>query len=91
MVKTVAEAAAGSNGATVGIGIDSTSVNSASSYGSVTNNGTTPSECTYDDIPSIGFHQFNWLEISGGATITFIGTAGQPTYFQFGMTGRIGC
>jgi hypothetical protein len=92
-VKTITNATSSGWGCSVGIGIDSTTVNSAQVYGAITNIPTTysPTECLYEGIPSVGYHQFNWLEISGGIAVTFYGNLSNIPFFQWGMTGRIGC
>ena len=83
-------------GCTVGIGLDSTTVNSATSYGSITNAVTSsaqglyiPCQAFYEEYPTVGYHRLTWLEISGGATLTFYGNIGQSTFFRYGMYGRL--
>jgi hypothetical protein len=78
------------NVANVGIGIDSTTVNSATTYGGLTTDtNASTSECSYDGIPSVGFHAFNWLEfVAGGVNVRFRGSYSGGL---FGMTGRIAC
>ncbi len=74
----------------VGIGIDSTTVNSADVFGQNVNtlNSVIPAE--YRGRPSVGYHRITWLEAGGGvANMTWFGDAGQPTLYQMGMIGFI--
>lgn len=76
--------------ATVGIGIDSTSTNSATTYGAITNaNMYFPLYAEYMNYPSVGYHKFTWLERVGAGTITFYGDFALPDYFRYGMWGII--
>ncbi len=88
-VRTLVSCPTGGVTAVVGIGIDSVSVNSATTYGGTTIAGASvPVEAVYDDTPSVGFHAFNWLEYAGGVNCRFYGTFAEAT---FGITGRIAC
>jgi len=73
-----------------GIGIDSTTVNSADIFGQNvdTLNGVISSE--YRGRPSAGYHRITWLECGGGvANMVWYGDATQPTLYQMGMLGYI--
>lgn len=90
IVNTVATAASTGWGCSVGIGIDSTSVNSAGLYGSLTNASLYfPCSAEYNDFPGVGYHRVSWLEISGGITITWYGDVGFPAYNRYGLLGVI--
>jgi len=89
-VNTLATAGTTGWGCSVGIGIDSTSVNSAGVYGTITNAALyIPCLAEYNDFPGAGYHRVSWLEISGGIAITFYGDVGNLTYFKFGLAGTI--
>ena len=73
----------------VGIGVDSTSVNSARYFGALTNaNVLTPCSADYFDYVSQGYHQIYWLECSGGGDVTFYGDVAFPDFFRYGMFGE---
>lgn len=75
-------------GASVGIGIDTTTSNNANIYGTITTAGTyVPAHAFYSGYPGVGYHRFHWLEISGGITLTYYGDVGNLTYFNFGLGG----
>ena len=82
-------------GCSVGIGVNSTTVNSANIYGAFTsiddvNGGMwTPCRAEYTNTPTPGYNRFHWLEIVGGGTFTFYGDGGNATYFNFGIMGRV--
>lgn len=89
-VNTIATAASSGWGCSVGIGIDSTTTNSADLYGSWTNASMYfPCIAEYRNFPGQGYHRVSWLEISGGISITFYGDGGDPTFFRFGLLGSI--
>ncbi len=72
-----------------GVGIDSTTVNSAIVYGADTD--TTKSHggtSLYKGYPAVGYHAINWLETgnAAAATLTFVGLSGTR---QHGMVGSI--
>ena len=73
-----------------GVGIDSTTVNSAQIYGG--NNATVgianKDAADYRGYPGLGYHAANWLEY-GGANVTFIGNFALSTAYQSGMNGEI--
>jgi hypothetical protein len=54
-----------------GVGVDSTTVNSAQQYGAVTPVGFTMSTALYKGYPGVGYHALNWLEYStvSGTTV----------------------
>ena len=75
----------------VGIGIDSTSANSAQIYGGYNGGSGVHSAlyANYTDIPAAGLHTFAWLEISqASGTTAWYGDAG-IAYFQSGMVGGV--
>lgn len=75
-----------------GIGIDSTTVNSADLFGEGAQAGaTTVSMSTiarYNGFPGIGFHTLYWLEYARAGTITFGGDAGLAT-IQSGLLAEV--
>lgn len=77
----------------VGIGVDSTTVNSAKLAGTVavgTIAGTIQLTSTYSDYVGIGRHTLVWLEYSEATgTSAFYGDAGAPSRFQSGIIGRV--
>lgn len=76
---------------TVGIGLDSTTVNSATVSGTaaVTTTGGIVT-ASYRDYPSIGAHALVWLEMGAGSdTQTWVGDNGGSGTFQSGITGEI--
>lgn len=80
-----------SAGATVslGVGLDSTSANSATIYpGMATSNTIAGITCVYDDFPGIGSHFLQLLEYDNGTTTTFYGDI-NLAYVQGGATGRV--
>jgi hypothetical protein len=71
-----------------GVGIDSTSVNSAtmSAPAAVDSNATRPSVALYSGCPGLGFHKVVPLECgTAGSSLTWIGDAGTAGLFQTGM------
>lgn len=80
-------------GATVaaagGIGIDSTTTNSAQIFGGEDiPSKVSQIQASYQGYPGVGYHSVNWLEY-GGANISFIGDLGIPLAYQAGMYGEI--
>lgn len=76
----------------VGIGLDSTTANSASitPSSSATNAFWASLQATYRGLPGIGRHYFVWLEFGAGSdTQTFGGDFGEPTVRQTGIVGVI--
>jgi len=86
-VRTIVSAGTTGWGASVGIGIDSTTANSATWYGSISS-ASAYIPCLAD-YPSVGYHKFTWLEISGGIVLTLYGDVGNSTFFKFGMIGSV--
>lgn len=78
--------------ATVGVGVDSTSANSAQVHGN--NSGGTGGIvmvqfAKYLGVPGLGYHFLAWLELSAATgTATWFGDAGNAAY-QSGITGRL--
>lgn len=77
--------------AAVGLGLDSTTVNSADLFGtSVTANVYQALSCQYVGAPGVGFHYLQWLERSGTAgTTTWYGDGGVPTFYTMGICGDL--
>lgn len=89
-VRTIAAASTTGWACPVGIGIDSTTVNSATSHGALTNNSMyVDCSAIYNDYPAIGYHKAYWLEITGGTTVTFHGQPTAITWGNFGITGEL--
>lgn len=82
----------GSIAVTVGIGVDSTSANSAINFGRTTTSSTTvhPVRAVYKGYPGVGRHFIAWLEYSqASGTTTWYGDAGVPTVIQTGIIGSL--
>lgn len=79
------------NAACVGVGVDSTSVNSAHFYGSnASSSFPTQAVSQYAGVPGIGYHFLAWLEYSAAVgTCTWYGDAGGTTIYQAGMSGTV--
>ncbi len=83
----------------IGIGINSTTVNSAKvNARQVTTTGSNqmqlPMTAHYDDMPAIGLTSIYHLERSGSGTVTFASSTTDATYsgeFDSGLTGRWRC
>ena len=78
----------------MGIGLDSTSVNSANffrNWDTVSANVWGPVGCDFIKSPGIGYHYLQILEISGGNTMTFYGDKGFPDVCSAGGIGSICC
>lgn len=71
---------------TVGIGLDSTSANSAQVY--IEGNSYFSTSAAYQGYPGIGYHFLQWLEYARTGTVTFFGDAGIVT-LQSGIHGSI--
>ena len=70
----------------IGLGIDSTTVNSAQTFGAVVIGGSNSVvRFDYSGYPTIGYHAFNWLEISAASGSTAWRGDDGLTYNQFGM------
>jgi len=80
----------GPNAAASGVGIDSTTVNSADVFGGVAvTSGLLPVTSAYAGYPGLGYHKITWLERSDGSTVTYYGIHSDASGFQSGMTGEI--
>lgn len=85
----------GSLNVSTGVGVDSTSTNSALTMGNAASNigGSfyTQSRATYVGTPGLGRHFLAWLEFSeAAATTTWFGRIGTtPIYVQYGITGTV--
>ncbi len=75
----------------VGIGVDSTTANSALTHGDNNNaaigNNVFSHSATYRGIPGIGYHYLPWLENSSCASTTWYGDAGNSVLYQAGING----
>jgi hypothetical protein len=77
--------------AACGIGVNSTTVNSAQVFGGPAISSTIIAlcPCEYVGVPAIGWNTFAWLQISQATgTTTWYGDANSPTVMQAGMTGQ---
>lgn len=73
----------------VGVGVDSTTVNSAQTYGWANSTQGAPQLAEYQGWPGIGYHALNWLEISAATgTTTWRGDNG-VSYVQSGMVAEV--
>lgn len=73
----------------VGVGVDSTTVNSADLMGSFTGTQSSLTSAEYKGYPGIGWHDFPWLEISAATgTTTWYGDNGVTFWFS-GMIGTV--
>jgi len=84
---------AGSIGA-LGIGIDSTTVNSADIQGvlgAAVAGRISSAQSNLRINPALGYHSFNWLEITDAATATFLGThvSGSEDFGRSGLHGHV--
>lgn len=89
-VTCAAYSSGGNSWAPVGVGVDSTSVNSAQVFSGVTisSNVALASRCEYRGIPGLGYHYLAWLEYGTVATTTWYGDNGL-SYQQSGMIGEV--
>lgn len=79
----------GSAGVSSGVGIDSTTVNSAQQHGCTTATDANVAAASYRGYPGIGYHALNRLEISQAtSTTTWIGD-NNVTYIQSGMQAEV--
>jgi hypothetical protein len=70
-----------------GIGIDSTTVNSAQQYWEMTGlSATLPMTAVYNGYVGIGKHTINWLESARAGSVTFVGDDGTPGNAQSGLS-----
>jgi hypothetical protein len=82
----------GAAGVVAGIGLDSTSANSAQIYGMNVNTGGGVQQVLgrYEGFPGVGYHYLQPLEYSqASGTTTWYGDAGNSTIYQAGISGRI--
>lgn len=78
--------------AIVGVGVDSTTTNSADLMGgqNASASGFTETAAFYSGTPGLGRHFLAWLEFSNATgTTTWVGDIGAPTLFQSGIIGTI--
>lgn len=77
----------------VGIGVDSTTVNSAQRLSGFTTNAVNQRvvpTASYRGYPGVGKHKIVWIEKSAASgTTTWSGDAGDSTFVQSGITGKI--
>lgn len=92
VAKAVCNNSAGASTVATGVGIDSTSVNSAQTYGTVTPGAGLYAQHTahYTGAPTgVGVHAINWLEIATAAgTTTWVGDNG-GTLMQTGIVAEV--
>lgn len=72
----------------IGIGLGSTTVNSAYVYTYGIPTFTVPIVARYSDMPALGYNYLQLLEYATGATVTFYGDVG-ATYIQSGAIGAV--
>jgi hypothetical protein len=78
---------ASATGAATGIGIDSTTSNSASTFVGAPGGAAYYESATYNDYPAIGSHTINWIEsATSGSSVLFYGN---ETFGVSGMHGEI--
>lgn len=88
-VQAIAGQATSAAGVAVGIGLDSTSVNSGRTFGGAINAGDYGLPQSRFRAPvAAGLHYLQWLELSDTATTTWQGDGG-VTYYRSGMTGEV--
>lgn len=73
-------------GAQVGIGVDSTTVNSADLFGGAASSSYNSIYSILNSVPSLGYHYFQWLQRVDSGTATFYATDVGSTR-KAGMTG----
>lgn len=74
----------------VGIGVDSTTVNSAACFGRTVGVVAFPNRAHYAGFPGVGQHALVWLEAStASGTTTWRGDNGTPTTMQTGIVGML--
>jgi hypothetical protein len=75
----------------VGVGIDSTTTNSAIVYGGYTQNSGTVEELTalYKGYPGLGYHKLTWLECGHGASTGTTTWYSNSTGYKSGMVGEL--
>jgi hypothetical protein len=82
-------ASSGAANMSVGVGIDSSTVNSATLYGSTGESaGGLPTMARYRGTPGLGFHTINWIEW-GAAGGQFYGNVNSLGSQVAGMSGRV--
>mgnify|MGYP000848236852 FL=1 len=79
---------AGTVSGAIGIGLGSTSVNSAFIYGTAVPTFLLSMYAEYRDTPALGYNYLQPLEYATGATVTYYGDAG-VTYLQSGAVGEM--
>lgn len=86
-------AGAGKAGA-VGVGVDSTSANSAQLFNEAVFNpatgggGSVDAQATYRGFPGLGYHYLAWIEYARAGTVDFIGDAGVADH-QSGLIAEV--
>lgn len=77
--------------AAAGIGIDSTTVSSAQTFGGTSaTTGTNDHRAIYRGYPAMGYHKIYWLEGCNSATnVTFYSNTSNNAFGVAGMTGEI--
>ncbi len=70
-----------------GIGVDSSTANSAKVFGSSADSGATLQVwATYEGYPGIGYHYLQWVERGNTSSVTFYGTNGDTTRYGSGLS-----
>lgn len=89
-VTVYASTGVSSSAGSVGVGLDSTSANSAQILESISTNAERNITTRYQGMPaSAGLHFVHWLEIRRVGTVNFYGDFGDPVYFQSGLIGML--
>jgi hypothetical protein len=88
LINVMAMTQTGSVSGAAGIGIGSTTVNSAFIYTTALPSFLSLLWAFYRDIPAVGYNYLQPLEYSTGATVTFYGDSG-VTYLQTGAIGEM--
>lgn len=78
------------NGAgSVGIGVDSSTANSAQLFTDINVSLAVMNSASYQGFPGIGYHDLYWIEYGRVATVSFFGDAGIPTSNQGGLVATV--
>lgn len=89
LVYCATEAVGSTCTAGLGVGISSTTVNSATTFGGRNSAGTLPNAAFYRGVPGVGYYYVAWLEATNGGTgVTYFGD-NNVTQMQSGMTVEI--
>lgn len=79
----------GSVNAAVGVGIDSTTANSADVFGTTVGTGGTQLMAVYEGYLAVGYHYIAWLEIAAASNTTTFVSTNSVSYRQAGLVGFV--